>query len=431
MNTGVGHRIRFLPAACDLLACLAAFYAVSRVFAAKPTDWLVAIPASALTSWLAAISLRGREFGLSLWIDQLFYAAGLTMLSQYGLAYVFGFWPAPLGALAAGVVLSVVLMAVLRKWVRPGPAGARSRVLFLGFDSVAAALAPFFRRQIVGVVESDGARVPPDLAFLGAPSGLAKIVAENRPGRIVVAGSHASPRLLLELQYSGTPVIDGAALHENLLGRLRWDALRPMDLLFSRSTNADRMGMAVQAIYTNVIGLGSLLVLCPLLTLLAASIVLFGAGGPVLEHTECLGFQMIPFDLLRFGTRRRDGRPHGIGKTLSALHLAFLPRLINVVRGEMAFFGPPPVRVEFAQRLGRLIPVYAHRFTVKPGILGWSQMNLGISVGTPDEALRLEYDLYYVKQNSVSLDLEILLRTLFPPRSAAAREARREQGGDF
>jgi lipopolysaccharide/colanic/teichoic acid biosynthesis glycosyltransferase len=189
--------------------------------------------------------------------------------------------------------------------------------------------------------------------------------------------------------------------------------------------------MAVQAIYTNVIGLGSLLVLSPLLTLLAASIVLFGAGGPVLEHTECLGFQMIPFDLLRFGTRRRDGRPHGIGKTLSALHLAFLPRLINVVRGEMAFFGPPPVRVEFAQRLGRLIPVYAHRFTVKPGILGWSQMNLGISVGTPDEALRLEYDLYYVKQNSVSLDLEILLRTLFPPRSAAAREARREQGGDF
>src|ERR1019366_8930111 len=134
MNTGVGHRIRFLPAACDLLACLAAFYAVSQVFAAEPTDWLVAIPASALTSWLAAISLRDRESGLSLWIDQLFYAAGLTMLSQYGLAYVFGFWPAPLWVIAAGVVLSVVLMALLRKWVRPELAGARSGVLFLGFD---------------------------------------------------------------------------------------------------------------------------------------------------------------------------------------------------------------------------------------------------------------------------------------------------------
>jgi lipopolysaccharide/colanic/teichoic acid biosynthesis glycosyltransferase len=431
MNTGIRQRIRFLPAVCDLLACLAAFYAVSLPFTAEPTDWLVAIPASALTSWLAAIALQGREFGLSLWIDQLFYAAGLTMLLQYGLAYWFGFWPAPLAAIAAGAVLSVALMALLRKWFRTGLAGARSGVLFLGFDSVAAALAPFFRRRIVGVVESDAARVPQDLAYLGAPSGLAGIVAEKRPSRIVAAGGRVSPRLLLELQYSGTPVIDGAALHESLLGRLRWDALRPTDLLFSRSTNADRMGMAVQAIYTNVIGLASLLVLSPLLILPAAAIALFGRGGPILEKTECLGFQMIPFELVRFGTCGRDGRPHAIGRALSALRLAFLPRLLNVVRGEMAFFGPPPVRLEFARRLGRLIPVYAHRFTVKPGILGWSQMNLANSTEAPDEALRLEYDLYYVKQNSVSLDLEILLRTIFPPRSAALRGAGREPGGDL
>jgi lipopolysaccharide/colanic/teichoic acid biosynthesis glycosyltransferase len=131
---------------------------------------------------------------------------------------------------------------------------------------------------------------------------------------------------------------------------------------------------------------------------------------------------MIPFELLRFGTRGRDGRPHAVGKALTALRLQFLPRLVNVVRGEMAFFGPPPVRLEFAQRLERLVPVYAHRFTVKPGIQGWSQLNLAGAAGAPDEALRLEYDLYYVKQNSVSLDIEILLRTLFAPRAAAGRE---------
>jgi len=100
-----------------------------------------------------------------------------------------------------------------------------------------------------------------------------------------------------------------------------------------------------------------------------------------------------------------------------------LPRLINVVRGEMAFFGPPPVRYEFARRLGEAIPVYAHRFTIKPGIMGWSQVNLAGEAGVSDEALRLEYDLYYIKQNSVSLDLEILIRTLFPMRPAAGREA--------
>jgi lipopolysaccharide/colanic/teichoic acid biosynthesis glycosyltransferase len=425
MSKDIGRRIRFLPATADLLACLAAYYATSQIFTAAQTDWSVAVPASAVTSWLGAIALRGRESGLSLWIDQLFYAAGLTMLMQYGLAYAFGFRPAPLTAIAAGAVWSVMLMALLRSWVYGGLAGARSGVIFLGYDSVAAALTPFLGPQIAGVVEGNAARVPEDLAYLGAPSAMARIAAEMRPARIVAASGQAPAELTIDLQYSGTPVIDGAALHESLLGRLRWDAVRPTDLLFSRSTNADRMGMAVQAIYTNVIGVASLVALAPLLILPAAAIALFGRGGAVVEHTQCLGFQMIPFKLLRFGMYGRDGRPHGVGKALTAMRLAFLPRLINVVRGEMAFFGPPPARLEFAQRLGELAPPYLHRFTVKPGILGWSQLNLASEKGTPDEALRLEYDLYYVKQNSVSLDIEILLRTLFPPRAAA----RRERGG--
>jgi len=70
------------------------------------------------------------------------------------------------------------------------------------------------------------------------------------------------------------------------------------------------------------------------------------------------------------------------------------------------------VRAEFAKRLLDLIPVYGHRFTVRPGILGWSQVNLR-NIAVPDERLRLEYDLYYVKQGSPSMDLDIAFRTLF------------------
>lgn len=430
MSAGAGRRIRMAPGACDLLACVAAFCAAAQLFDSGTTDWPAAIAVSSAASWLGAISLQGRESGVSLWIDQFFYAAGLTMLSQYGLAYAFMFWPAPLTAIILGAALSIVLMAALHAWVyRRGPGEARSRVVFLGFDSTAAALAPLFRRRIAGAVESDPSRVPADVPFLGNPGRLPQIVAENRPCRVIAIGRHASRRSLLELQYSGTPVMAGAALYERLLGRLRWDALRPMDLLFSRSTNADRMGMVVQAIYTNVIGLALLLALAPLLIPIAGAIAL--TGGPVLERTECLGFQMVPFDLLRFGTLRPDGRRHWIGRTLSALGWTRLPRLINVVRGEMAFFGPPPARHEFAQRLGRSIPVYSHRFTVKPGILGWSQMHLAGKAGVPDETLRLEYDLYYVKQNSVSFDLEILVRTLIRARPAPGREARREPVGEF
>jgi lipopolysaccharide/colanic/teichoic acid biosynthesis glycosyltransferase len=377
------------------------------------------VPVSAGASWLAAVAFQHREFGLSLWIDQFFYAAGLTMLLQYGLAYGFLFRPAPLAAIVAGTGLSIVLMAGLRRWVYPGAGSADSGVLFLGFDATAAALAPFLRSQTVGVVESDPALVPAGLPYLGPASGLAKIVAEKHPGRIVVTSRLAPARLLLDLQYSGVAVVDGPALHETMLGRVRWDRLRPLELLFSRSTNADRLGMAIQAIYNNVVGLCLLLAVLPLLLVLGGCVALASGGGPILERVECLGFQMVPYRLLRFGVSRSGGGRHWMGKILVRLHLVHLPRLFNVVRGEMALFGPPPVRAEIARRMHQLIPVYFHRFTIKPGLMGWSQANLARRAGVADEALRLEYDLYYVKQNSVSLDLEILLRSVLPPRPSA------------
>jgi lipopolysaccharide/colanic/teichoic acid biosynthesis glycosyltransferase len=83
----------------------------------------------------------------------------------------------------------------------------------------------------------------------------------------------------------------------------------------------------------------------------------------------------------------------------------------------MAVFGPPPVRTEFAERLEQLIPAYAYRFLAKPGLLGWSQLYLQRSGAQEDEGLRLEYDLYYVKNAGVPLDLEILLKSVVRPFS--------------
>jgi lipopolysaccharide/colanic/teichoic acid biosynthesis glycosyltransferase len=87
----------------------------------------------------------------------------------------------------------------------------------------------------------------------------------------------------------------------------------------------------------------------------------------------------------------------------------------------MTLFGPRPVRSVFADRLCDLLPAYVYRFTVKPGIFGWSQARFAETGGVPEEALSLEYDFYYIKQESPSLDLDILLRTLFR-RSKAARK---------
>ena len=101
-----------------------------------------------------------------------------------------------------------------------------------------------------------------------------------------------------------------------------------------------------------------------------------------------------------------------LGRAITRLHLANLPQLINVVRGEMALVGPQAVRQDFAHFLTGLMPFYSHRFSVKPGIMGWAQLHL-TSHGLPsDECLQAEYDLYYIKQGSPWLDGQILLDSL-------------------
>jgi lipopolysaccharide/colanic/teichoic acid biosynthesis glycosyltransferase len=411
-------RRRALGPIGELLLCALGFYAVILIFAPANAAWQTAILISVAASWVAWPAFESGSFSLSLWLDCLFHAAALNLLGQYGMAYVLDFQPLPLALTLEGVLLSTILVGAERELTsrRLGP--LRAPTVFVGFDAVCAALLPRYGRDLVGVVENDPGRVPAGVPYLGSPDRLREILARTGPVTAVVSGRAASPRLLLELQYSGVPVADAPALYEASLGRLRWDRLKPASLLFSELTNADRFGMVVQSVYTNAIGLALLAITAPLLILLAISIALATGGGPVFESSERLGFQMVPFRLMRFSLSRRDGKPHALAGALTALHLAGLPQILNVVRGEMGFFGPPPVRMETARRIGALLPVYSHRFTVKPGILGWSQLRLRRPGPPADEADRLEYDLYYVKQSSLSLDIEILIKTLFWPRAA-------------
>jgi lipopolysaccharide/colanic/teichoic acid biosynthesis glycosyltransferase len=163
-----------------------------------------------------------------------------------------------------------------------------------------------------------------------------------------------------------------------------------------------------------LIGLLLLLALFPVLAVVTLAVAAFSGRGPTFESAEYAGFQNIPFRLLRFRTLRTDGSglPTGVGRWISRLHLVHLPGLINIVRGEMALFGPRPARREFAQRLAEVIPLYAVRCSVKPGILGWAQMHLRRAPAPPCEILQIGYDLYYIKRASCLLDPEILIRTL-------------------
>jgi lipopolysaccharide/colanic/teichoic acid biosynthesis glycosyltransferase len=128
---------------------------------------------------------------------------------------------------------------------------------------------------------------------------------------------------------------------------------------------------------------------------------------------ECAGFQYIPFRLLRFRTTPATGdeRRTWAGRLISRLGILNLPQLINIVRGDMALVGPRPTRRQFAYRLTETMPFYGHRFSVKPGITGWAQIHApkGQPNDPPEECRDIEYDLFYIKEGSLWMDIEILI----------------------
>jgi lipopolysaccharide/colanic/teichoic acid biosynthesis glycosyltransferase len=414
----------------DLLACLAGFapalwlygYLVDSSYAFGAGHRLTEdLAISALVAWIAIVFPGGGwQGGTRNWFDLSFCAVGFNLVVQYGLNYLSLLRPTPWPAMVVGGAASVGLIGMNRKLLR-ALGGSDSSILLVGCDPVAEALAVPLQSRILGVLARDPKCVPAGLPVLGDLSRFDEVVAGTQPRCVIFTepgwASSISPRRLMELDRSGILVEDGAAMYEELLQRVCWQRLRPVDLLLASPVTGNRSVKTLQAIYTNVAGLALLIAALPLL-LGIAILTAIANRGSALENVTCSGLQKMPFQLLRFRTRRADGSVSWMGILLTRLRLVNLPQLLNVVRGEMGLFGPAPVRREFADRLCQLLPAYSHRFAVKPGMLGWSQANLGGS-RVPDAGLSLGYDLYYAKQQSPSFDIDILLRSLFGAPDAA------------
>ena len=132
-------------------------------------------------------------------------------------------------------------------------------------------------------------------------------------------------------------------------------------------------------------------------------------------------FDFIKFRSQRLGAERMgeakemadDPRHYPVGRMLRALYLDELPQIVNVLKGEMSFVGPRPERPEYVEELKKRVPFYDIRLLVKPGITGWAQINMENDASVEDAPEKMQYDLYYIKNRSVGLDLLIILRTLF------------------
>lgn len=307
------------------------------------------------------------------------------------------------------------------------------RILFLGADAIARRLAEHLDRhpetgfailgfldpQLPAGAEIGGAKV------LGPFSQLGHFLAQGRPNRIVIGTNALYDGLpmdtLIQIRLAGVEVEEAADLYEAVFRRVSLDSLTPGRLIYARNLWAQPAGVAMQAVWVNLLALALLVLLTPLLLLIAAA-VRFSSRGPVFEPQDCAGFEGLPFDKLSFRCARdRDAGQGGdgprpltpVGNLLRRFHLDSLPQLFNVLRGEMSLIGPAAEETGRARALSASLPAYQLRHTVKPGILGWARINLrAASLGEPDPALALEYDLYYIKHLSPAIDFYILLHSV-------------------
>ena len=274
-----------------------------------------------------------------------------------------------------------------------------------------------------------------DLVFPGADEAAALAPAALRQHRIwgvLVAGPDASAAVrpigsdpLIDRKLNGTPVFTEATFWEQQLGRVNLDHLDRSWFLAADGFKAGRIDQAVKRGLDLVASIILLVLTLPLMLLTALAIKL-ESPGPLLYRQERVGLHGTPFTVFKFRSMRDDAEAGGtpqwaakgdsrvtrIGALIRPTRIDELPQLFNVLRGDMSLVGPRPERPHFVEQLAAAIPFYNQRSRVKPGITGWAQVNYPYGASVEDAREKLSFDLYYIKNRGLFLDLFILLATV-------------------
>lgn len=232
-------------------------------------------------------------------------------------------------------------------------------------------------------------------------------------------------RELLDCKLRGIKVLDLASYFERTLGQIRLDSLYAGWLIFGDGFNQGRVRDLTKRISDIAFGTILLVVTFPVM-LVTALLIVIESGFPILYRQERVGLNGRLFNVVKFRSMRcdaeKDGRPvwatladdrvTKVGAIIRKLRIDELPQLFSVLKGDMSLIGPRPERPFFVDQLTREIPFYAVRHSVKPGVTGWAQVCYHYGATVEDSAEKLQYDLYYIKNHSLFLDLIILFETV-------------------
>ena len=232
-------------------------------------------------------------------------------------------------------------------------------------------------------------------------------------------------RELLECRLGGIRVTDLPRFFERVHGRVPIESLKASWLIYGNGFRQTWLRNAIKRAFDILVVAVLLPIALPIMALMAI-LIAFDGGTPIIYRQERVGRRGQKFTLLKFRSMTHDAEKDGqaawasvndsrvtaVGRFMRRTRIDELPQLINVLRGEMTFVGPRPERPTFVATLTEKIPFYGVRHSVKPGLTGWAQVRYTYGGNLEESVKKLEYDLYYVKNHSLLLDLLIFVKTV-------------------
>jgi len=372
-------------------------------------------------------------------LQQLSLIMGIAFLMQGLISYANQDLRMPIRLMVLGsafAICTIFVWRVLYAKYLVAVLGAQ-RLLFVGGNVLTDAIAEHLKTRpdlgvdVIGYVDDNDLPGTPRAGgkVLGPISALRRIATEVSPDRIVVGMSERRNYMpvldLLELRFSGILVEEANTTYESVCMRISTLELRPSQLVFSGELGPRQGIVFLQSVFNFTAALLGSIVLLPAMLAIALGVKL-SSPGPILYGQTRVGLGGNTFTVYKFRSMHQnaeaatgavwatkdDPRITRFGRFLRKFRFDELPQLFNVLRGDMALVGPRPERPEFVTILSERVPFYRQRHCVKPGITGWAQVNHKYGDTIEDSVTKLEYDLYYIKNQSSALDMYIIFQTL-------------------
>ncbi len=360
------------------------------------------------------------------------------------LAIVFYFVPPLLIGRGASVISVPLVLVLLLGWrmcihTLTGHPDIGEKILVVGTGQTAldTAEAVWERRdagyRIVGFISENGAKPQDKLGqsvILGKGPDLENVIRQEKVDRVVIAvrerrGAFPTEALLRMSLAGDVSIEECTSFFERITGKVHVDMLRPSWLIFAGRRRDSPVKLVVRELFHRVLALIGLIVSLPI-AMLTALLIKIESRGPIFYKQERVGKNGRLFNVIKFRSMKTDAEADGtpvwalsndkrvtyVGKVIRKLRIDEVPQFWNILKGEMNFVGPRPERPHFVKQLATEISYYEHRHLVAPGLTGWAQIKYPYGASVSDAIQKLQYDLYYIKNQSLTLDMVIVFETV-------------------